>query len=275
MTPALLLLLFVAQVDAEQGDWFARLPMGEGVELVRDERPIALGAFFDAAGFVEGEKRQSLPFVTYRYSGLRSEVREALRSAPRELLASSEQFVEGHPIVADDYLRVALSGKDDQALAGLGSIISKVSSAIELPRRASASFFAERARMRVYKAELAAPLAQLLGLLGAQRSQSIRLFFNPMDAPEAVRGFSNYPAAATVAFGPAATTRSILAKLAALHVAKLSSARPEEVALISEALAARALGQRDAGALASVFQPTKPFDKALSQALEMLRARPR
>ena len=104
-------LLFVAPAAAyaSEGDWFASLYTGEGIELRADDRVFTLFSVLNAMGYDAAPMTRQFPLPRYQFHPVREQVRNKLLSAPTEVRSQANAFFDAHPVGVDRYLAYALS----------------------------------------------------------------------------------------------------------------------------------------------------------------------
>src|SRR5439155_13112830 len=121
---------------APQGDWFASLYTGEGIELRADERVFALFAMLNAVGYDMGPVTRKEPVPKVLYHPVRQAVRARVIGTEPEVRKAADAFLDAHPLPLKRYLQYAVNvspppfaaaakAKDLQDLKGLEQVLSK------------------------------------------------------------------------------------------------------------------------------------------------------
>jgi hypothetical protein len=271
---ASLLGLVLAAAPAPPDDWYQTLWPLPTVELTTDARVFTLFAVLNACGLDQGTLERTQPTPRVRYLPGRRRVRERARALAPELTVALEAFLDAHPLPPEAYLAAALDPPRGGELAGLRPLLERAWGAWHLEELRAEAQPEEREALVAWVPEAQGPLQRALELLQAPR-RPVRLLVNLFDAPGLVRGPGGPPEALVLVLGPAgadpgldlarAAARAILAPLVARHIggwtrgpmvlreARMDGATertPAELAtsLLSQVVAARALGGDEAGA---------------------------
>src|SRR5687767_3412176 len=119
-----------------QGDWFASLYTGEGIELRADERVFALFAMLNAVGYDQGPITRKEPVPKALYHPVRQQVRQRVIGGDADVRKAADAFLDAHPVALRRYLTYAVSAapppfstgakaKDLQDLKGLEGVLQK------------------------------------------------------------------------------------------------------------------------------------------------------
>ena len=84
-----------------QGDWFASLYTGEGIELRADERVFALFAMLNAVGYDQGPVTRKEPVPKVLYHPVRQQVRQRVIGGDAEVRKAADSFLD--EVVTDDH----------------------------------------------------------------------------------------------------------------------------------------------------------------------------
>ena len=90
-----------------QGDWFASLYTGEGIELRNDERVFTLFSVLNATGFDQGPVTRREPVPKIIYHPVRQAVRARVLGGDPEVRKAAEAFFDAHPVSLQRYLALA------------------------------------------------------------------------------------------------------------------------------------------------------------------------
>jgi hypothetical protein len=195
-----LLLLATPVFAASQGDWFASLYTGEGVELRADERVFALFALFNAAGYDVGPVSRKDPVPKVKYDPVRSLVRAKVIGGDPSVKQAAEDFFDKHPAPMRKYLAYAVNGgqppfsgepkaKDLADLKGFEVVLAKAWTAWKLDEVMAAVQGDYRKALKGYLDAIDGPLAKERAILKVPDSgpQSL-LVVNLLDTQDMVRG---------------------------------------------------------------------------------------
>src|SRR5262245_46566650 len=92
-----------------QGDWFASLYTGEGIELRADERVFALFSVLNAVGYDAGPVTRKEPVPKVLYHPVRQQVRSRVIGGDAETRKAADAFLDAHPLALRHYLQYAVS----------------------------------------------------------------------------------------------------------------------------------------------------------------------
>lgn len=192
-------LLFVAPAaSASEGDWFASLYTGEGVELRADARVFTLFAVLNAMGYDAAPLTREFPLPRYKFHPVRDQVRNKLLTASPEVRAQADAFFDSHPVPVDRYLAYALStsappfasgpkSKDFKDVTGLEALLKAAHGQWKLAELQAETQAEYRKALRAYLSVLDAPLSQAQKTLKADKAAPSLLVVNLLDAQNSVR----------------------------------------------------------------------------------------
>jgi hypothetical protein len=198
-----------------QGDWFASLYTGDGVELRSDERVFALFAVLNAVGFDQGLVARALPVARIAYHPVRLGLRARVLSSAPEVRRAADAFLDAHPLELRRYLTWAIraaapplfgagaGGPEAQELKGFEQVLAHAWRAWRLDELYAASQREHRRELKAYLPVIDAPLARARALLGAPPTQELQLWVNLLDAQGVVRGAWGEGGEAVLVVGPA------------------------------------------------------------------------
>lgn len=206
-------LLSTPAFAASQGDWFASLYTGEGVELRNDERIFALFALFNAMGFDQGPVTRKDPIPKVVYHPVRQAVRGRVIGGDPEVRKAADAFFESHQLPLRRYLSyVAASGqppfstgakaKDQQDLKGLETILQKAWTGWKLEELMGQVQGDYRKALKGYLPVLDGPLLKARATLKTAEAQEALLVVNLLDAQDTVRAVSGENGEAFLIVGP-------------------------------------------------------------------------
>ncbi len=196
----LALALATPSFAASQGDWFASLYTGEGVELRADERVFALFALFNAAGYDVGPVSRKDPVPKVKYHPVRSLVRAKVIGGDPSVKQAADDFFDKHPASMRQYLAYAVNGapppfssgpkaKELADLKGFEQVLAKAWSAWKLDEVMAAVQGDYRKALKAYLTAIDGPLAKERAILKVPDNgpQSL-LVVNLLDTQDMVRG---------------------------------------------------------------------------------------
>lgn len=298
---ASLLGLVLAAAPSPPEDWYQVLWPLPTVELSADARVFALFAALNACGLDQGALERTQPTPRVRYPPVRRQVRERARALAPELTPALEAFLDAHPLPLEAYLAAALDPPRIGELAGLKPLLERAWTAWRLEELRADAQGEEREALVAWVPEAQGPLLRALELLQAPR-RPVRLVVNLLDAPGQVRSPGGPGGALVLVLGPAGAdpgqdlareaARAILAPLVARHIggwtrgpmvlreARMDGATersPAELAtsLLSQVVAARALGGEGEGALAAGLEQGRSLEGWVQATLPRLAWSPR
>jgi len=185
---------------AAQGDWFASLYTGEGIELRADERVFALFAVLNAVGYDQGPVTRKEPVPKVLYHPVRAQVRQRVIGGDAEVKKAADAFLDAHPVGLRRYLAYAASAapppfasgakaKDLQDLKGLEGILQKAWTGWKLDELMGTVQGEYRKVLKSYLASIDAPMQKARDLLKVPESAPASvLVVNLLDAHNEVRG---------------------------------------------------------------------------------------
>ncbi|MBK7863424.1 MAG: hypothetical protein IPJ65_33445 [Archangiaceae bacterium] len=199
---------------AAQGDWFASLYTGEGIELRADERVFALFAVLNAVGFDQGPVSRKEPVPKVNYHPVRSQVRSRVIGGDAEVRRAADSFLDAHPVALKRYLQYAVSGspppftgapkaKDLQDLKGLDTVLAKAWAGWKLDELMGTVQGEYRKVLKGYLSSIDGPMQKAREILKVPESghESV-LVVNLLDAQNEVRGVQT-DAETVLVVGPA------------------------------------------------------------------------
>lgn len=200
---ALLVLSCLVLVSGEaraagQGDWFASLYTGEGVELRNDERIFTLFAIFNALGFDEGPVTRTQPVARVSYSPVRQLVRGKVIGGDADVRKAADAYFDTHQASFGHYLSwavqadappfaAAVKGKDFGDLKGFEQVMAKAWTGWKLGEVMAQVQPEYRQALKRYLEGVDAPLQKLRGLLKVPEGAEVLLLVNLLDAQDQVR----------------------------------------------------------------------------------------
>lgn len=196
---AVLCLLFAVPARAE-GDWFASLYTGDGLELRADERVFALYALLNAMGYDEAPVARSQPVPKRLFHPVRREVRLRLAALDSEVRKQADTFFDAHPKPLPRYLAYTLSGspppfvqgpssRELAELKGLEGLLAKAYSSWKLDELLASVQSEYRKGLLSYLGALDGPMARARKLLRVpEDAPESTLVLNLLDADDAVLG---------------------------------------------------------------------------------------
>lgn len=267
-----------------QGDWFASLYSGDGVELRNDERVFALFAVLNASGFDEGPVTRKEPVPKVTYHPVRQLVRSRVIGGDAEVKKGADAFFDAHPQSLRKYLTYALhsaqppfasgaKAKDLAELKGFEQVLARAWTGWKLDEVMAGVQQDYRQALKVYLPVIDGPLAKARATLKIPESQEALLVVNLLDSQDKVRAVHGEGSEAYLIVGPSETpnvegllreyarlwVEPVVAKkvggwgggAAVLREAQVAGAADQTVAeyatsLLSRAVALRALDASDA-----------------------------
>jgi len=192
------LLLAGPALAASQGDWFASLYTGDGVELRNDERVFTLFALFNALGFDQGPVTRKSPVPKIIYHPVRQLVRGRVIGGDPEVRKAADAFFDSHPKSLGHYLDYAIhagqppfttgpKARDLNDLKGFEQILAKAWKGWKLDEVLAQVQPEYRAALKTYLDGLDQPLAKARTLLKVPESTEVLLVVNLLDAQDQVR----------------------------------------------------------------------------------------
>jgi len=192
------LLLAGPALAASQGDWFASLYTGDGVELRNDERVFALFALFNALGFDEGPVTRTAPVPKILYHPVRQLVRGRVIGGDPDVRKAADAFFDAHPQALGHYLDYAVhagqppfsqspKGREFNDLKGFEQVLAKAWAGWKLDEVLAQVQAEYRTAQKTYLEGLDQPLAKERALLKVPESTEVLLVVNLLDAQDRVR----------------------------------------------------------------------------------------
>ncbi len=187
---------------AGEGDWFASLYTGEGIELRSDERVFALFAVFNALGFDQGPVSRKEPVPKVRYHPVRQQVRARVIGGDPEVRRFADDFFDKHPAALRSYLTWAVHGspppfkdapkskeKDLAELKGFEQVLARAWTGWKLDELMGTVQGEYRKAIKNYLTAIDAPLSKARAILKVPDNgpQSL-LVVNLLDSQDEVRG---------------------------------------------------------------------------------------
>lgn len=198
---------------ASQGDWFASLYTGEGVELRNDERIFALFAIFNALGFDQGPVTRKDPIPKVVYHSVRQAVRGRVIGGDPDVRKAADAFFDAHQVPLRRYLSYVVGtaqppfaagakAKDLQDLKGLEAVLQKAWTGWKLDELMGQVQGDYRKALKAYLPVLDGPLTRARAALKVPDAQEALLVVNLLDAQEAVRAVQGENGEAFLIVGP-------------------------------------------------------------------------
>lgn len=189
-----------APAAQQQGDWFASLYTGEGIELRADERVFALFAMLNAVGYDTGPVTRKEPVPKVLYHPVRLQVRARVIGGDPEVRKAADAFLDAHPVALRRYLSYAVSAspppfssgpkaKDLQDLKGLESVLAKAWTGWKLDELMGTVQGEYRKVLKSYLSAIDQPMLKAKDILKVPEGgpESV-LVVNLLDAQNEVRG---------------------------------------------------------------------------------------
>lgn len=210
---ALLALLSTPALAASQGDWFASLYTGDGVELRNDERVFTLFAIFNALGFDQGPVTRKEPVPKVIYHPVRQQVRGRVIGGDPEVRKAADAFFDAHPANLRKYLTYAVQAdqppfaagakaKELQELKGLEQVLAKAWAGWKLEELMGQVQQEYRKSLKAYLTVIDGPLAKARATLKVPESAETLLVVNLLDAQDQVRAVAGEKGEALLIVGP-------------------------------------------------------------------------
>ncbi len=198
---------------ASQGDWFASLYTGDGVELRNDERIFALFAIFNAMGFDAGPVTRKDPIPKVVYHPVRQAVRGRVIGGDPEVRKAADAFFEAHQLPLRRYLSYVVGSaqppfatgaksKDLQDLKGLEGVLQKAWTGWKLDELMGQVQGDYRKALKGYLTVLDGPLTKARATLKTPENQEVLLVVNLLDAQDTVRAVPGENNEAFLIVGP-------------------------------------------------------------------------
>ncbi|MBE2251542.1 MAG: hypothetical protein IAE78_18515 [Myxococcus sp.] len=214
LVPALVAaLISTPALASSQGDWFASLYTGEGVELRNDERIFALFAIFNAMGFDQGPVTRKEPIPKVVYHPVRQAVRGRVIGGDPEVRKAADAFFEAHQVPLRRYLSYVIGtaqppftagpkAKDLQDLKGLEAVLQKAWTGWKLEELMGQVQSEYRKSLKAYLPVLDGPLTRARKALKASDKEEALLVVNLLDAQDTVRAVAGENGEAYLIVGP-------------------------------------------------------------------------
>lgn len=183
---------------ASQGDWFASLYTGDGVELRNDERVFTLFAIFNALGFDQGPVTRKEPVAKVVYHPVRQQVRARVLGAEPEVRKAADAFFDAHPASLQKYLTWVVHGdappfvsgpkaKELAELKGFEQVMARAWAGWKLDELSAQVQAEYRKTLKSYLPVIDGPLTRARGLLKTSEATDVVLVVNLLDAQGEVR----------------------------------------------------------------------------------------
>lgn len=210
---ALCVALFAAPSFAgSQGDWFASLYTGEGIELRNDERVFALFAIFNALGFDQGPVTRKEPVQKVIYHPVRQAVRARVIGGDPEVRKVADAFFDAHPQGLRRYLAFAVQAgsppfalpkaKDLGDLKGFEAVLARAWTGWKLEELMGQVQQDYRKALKAYLTVVDQPLLKTREVLKVPDSAEVLLVVNLLDAQDQVRAVRGESGEAFIIVGP-------------------------------------------------------------------------
>jgi hypothetical protein len=181
-----------------QGDWFASLYTGEGVELRNDERIFALFAVLNAVGFDQGPVTRKDPVPKVVYHPVRQQVRGRVIGGDLEVRKAVDAFFDGHQAPLKRYLAWAVQAdappfaagakaKDLADLKGFEQVLAKAWVGWKLDELMAQVQGEYRKSLKSYLTVIDGPLGKARATLKTPEATEALLVVNLLDAQNEVR----------------------------------------------------------------------------------------
>ncbi|MCC6334219.1 MAG: hypothetical protein IT380_09555 [Myxococcales bacterium] len=216
---------------ASQGDWFASLYTGEGVELRNDERIFTLFALFNALGFDQGPVTRTQPVPKVTYSAARQLVRAKVLGGDPEVRKAADAYFDSHAAPMGRYLSWAVQAdappfaagpksKELADLKGFEQVMAKAWAGWKLDEVMAQVQPEYRKSLKLYLSGVDGPLSKARALLKVPESQEVLLLVNLLDAQDQVRAVKGERGEAFLIAGPSdkPNVEGLLKAFAALTV---------------------------------------------------------
>ncbi len=187
---------------ASEGDWFASLYTGEGIELRADERVFALFAVLNATGFDQGPVSRKDPVPKVNYHPVRQQVRARVIGGDPDVRRAADEFLDKHPAALRNYLTWAVQGspppfsaapkskdKELSDLKGFEAVLARAWTGWKLGELMGTVQGEYRKSLKTYLGAIDAPLVKARKILKVPDNgpQSL-LVVNLLDTQDMVRG---------------------------------------------------------------------------------------
>ncbi len=206
-------LLAAPAFASSQGDWFASLYTGDGVELRNDERVFTLFAVLNAVGFDQGPVTRKEPVPKVNYHPVRQQVRSHVIGGDPEVRKVADAFFDSHPQALRKYLSYVVGtsqppfaagakAKDLADLKGFEAVLSKAWTGWKLDELESTVLAEYRKALKAYLTVIDAPLAKARGVLKVPENQEALVVVNLLDMQDQVRAVQGEAGEAYLVVGP-------------------------------------------------------------------------
>jgi hypothetical protein len=196
-----------------QGDWFASLYTGEGVELRNDERIFALFAVLNAVGFDQGPVTRKEPVPKVGYHPVRQQVRARVIGGDPEVRKAADAFFDTHQAALRKYLAWAVQAdsppfaagaksKDLAELKGFEQVLAKAWTGWKLEELLGQVQPEYRRSLKGYLAVIDGPLGKARATLKTPEATEALLVVNLLDAQNEVRAVAGEGAQVFLVVGP-------------------------------------------------------------------------
>ena len=180
-----------------QGDWFASLYTGEGIELRNDERVFTLFSVLNATGFDQGPVTRREPVPKIIYHPVRQAVRARVLGGDPEVRKAAEAFFDAHPVSLQRYLAYAVGSgqppfkegaKGLAEVKGLEAVLAKAWAGWRLDELMGQVQQEYRKALKSYLTVVDQPLLKARATLKLPETSQTLLVVNLLDAQDTVRG---------------------------------------------------------------------------------------
>ena len=170
------------------GDWFASLYTGEGVELRTDDKVFALYAVLNSVGYDVGPVTRKEPAPKVLMHPVRQSVRARVLGGDGETRKAADAFFDAHPLSARAYLAHVLGpkGKDSGDLKGFESLVSRAEGSWKMNELLATHQGEYRRALKAYLPVLDGPLGKLRKLLRVPETVDVTVVANLLEAHDAV-----------------------------------------------------------------------------------------
>jgi hypothetical protein len=198
---------------ASQGDWFASLYTGEGVELRNDERVFTLFAVLNAVGFDQGPITRKEPVPKVTYHPVRQAVRSRVIGGDAEVRKQADAWFDAHQQPLRKYLTWVVQGpaapfgggpkaKDLADLKGFEQVLAHAWTAWKLEELMGSVQADYRKALKAYLPVLDGPMARARATLKVPETTEALLLVNLLDAQDQVRAVQGENGEAFLVVGP-------------------------------------------------------------------------
>jgi hypothetical protein len=197
-----------------EGDWFASLYTGDGVELRADERVFALYTVLNALGYDKAPVSRQNPIPKYAFHPVRQEVRLKVGALDPVVRKQADAFLDAHPQPLQRYLGYALAlgpppfdqppkSKEWNELKGFDAVLRNAYGTWNLPELLAQEQGEYRKALRAYLPAIDGPMGKLRKMLrlGDDAAAGTLLVMNLLDAQGEVCGLRSEHGV-TIVVGP-------------------------------------------------------------------------